>query len=43
MTRRAAELFFPKASRYRRSLIRNIIEVTTFRGVGFGAVWEAPP
>jgi hypothetical protein len=39
----AAELFFPTASRYRRSLIRNIIAVTPFRGVGFGAVWEAPP
>jgi hypothetical protein len=33
----------PRASRYRRSPIRNIIAVTPFRGVGFGAAWEAPP
>ena len=37
-----AELFFPRASRYRRSLIRNIIEVTPFCGVGFGAVLGGP-
>jgi hypothetical protein len=38
-----AELFLLEIPQYRRSLIRNIIAVTPFCGVGFGAVWEAPP
>jgi hypothetical protein len=38
-----AELFLLEIPRYRRSLIRNTIAVAPFRGVGFGAAWEAPP
>jgi hypothetical protein len=37
------EFFLPEIPQYRRSLIRNTIAVAPFRGVGFGAVWEAPP
>ena len=36
-----AELLLLEIPQYRRSLIRNTIAVTPFRGVGFGAVWEA--
>jgi hypothetical protein len=42
-SKEASELFFFKISQYRRSLIRDTMAVTPFRGVGFGAVWEAPP
>jgi hypothetical protein len=35
--------FLSETPQYRRSLSRNTIAVTPFRGVGFGAVWEAPP
>src|SRR6516164_5738277 len=38
-----AELLLLEIPQYRPSLIRNTITVTPFRGVGFGAVWEAPP
>jgi hypothetical protein len=37
------EFFLSEIPQYRRSLIRNTIAVTPFRGVGFGAMWEAPP
>jgi hypothetical protein len=42
-SKEASELFFVIISQYRRSLIRDTMAVTPFRGVGFGAVWEAPP